>query len=406
LGHRHAPWPQRDRVDAATGRRRDAAGRIPGVVQRRSARPDGELDLTAAAMGIQQTAGNRALRDLIAHATPGPRHEPPKRAASQRPAVQRYTVVPAMKQRPGYWMGEWAALRVADDGSMAVKHTQGTPDNTRKHQVFYALPSVIAASAQALQNIGSAFSIGPGSKTMKGRPPGSKDKKATQTLVNAVVANADLARIGKGDYAFNACTQNLNNFLGITRGRAGDPEKLDHMRNLTLKLRGSLDHDRKTVVLGEDLSYAMIEARKIATGSDSSPEARQAYNTMSESMRKLISQQYGIDEHAVPDPGEGYGITQQGDTGRSGMGHFAPVIAASGADRVTLENDVSQVKGRERPKVGDINPNWYFRMFGPAREDDDQSFYGEALKYERDDYGDRPMVTTIGSVPRDDEKKE
>jgi hypothetical protein len=315
-------------------------------------------------------------------------------------------MVPVKKQKAGFWQGENFPLRVADDGSMAVKHTEGTPDNTRDHQVFYALPSVIAASAAALVKVGSAFSIAAGGKTIQGRPPGSRDKKKTQTLVNAVVSNADLARIGKGDYAFNACTQNLNNFLGITRGRPGDTEKLDRLRNLTVKLRGSLDHARKTVVLGEDLSYAMIEARKIATSSDESGKARDAYNTMSESMRKLISQQYGIDEHAVPDPGEGYGITQQGNTGKGGMGHFAPVVAASGADRVTLENDVSQSKGREKPKVGDINPNWYFRMFGPATKKDDQSFYGEALKYEKAEYGERPMVTTIGSVPRDDEKKE
>jgi len=361
-------------------------------------------------MGIQQSAGNRALRELIAHEAAGrPAGSPLAPAAqpaSARAAVQRYTMIPVKKQKAGYWQGENFPLRVSDDGSMAVKHTEGTPDNTRDHQVFYALPSVILASAAALVRVGSAFSIAAGGKRLQGRRPGSRDKKKTQTLVNAVVTNADLARIGKGDYAFNACTQNLNNFLGITRGRPGNNEKLDRMRNLTLKLQGSLDHDRKTVVLGEDLSYAMVEARQIATGTDNTGEARDAYNTMSESMRKLISQQYGIDEHAVPDPGEGYGITQQGATGKTGMGHFAPVIAASGGDRVTLENDVSQSKGREKPKVGEINPNWYFRMFGPVKKKDDQSFYGEALKYERGEYGDRPMVTTIGSVPRDDEKTE
>ena len=398
------------RLDGATARPLESQRRTPGVLQRRSAAHEGELDLVAAAMGIQQSAGNRALRELIAHESrthgPAPRPQPAVQPAARQPAVQRYTLVPTKKQKTGYWQGENFPLRVSDDGSMAVKHTEGTPDNTRDHQVFYGLPSVIAASASALVKVGSAFSIAAGGKTIQGRPPGSRDKKKTRTLVNAVVSNADLARIGKGDFAFNACTQNLNNFLGITRGRAGDPEKLDRLRNLTVKLRGALDHDRKTVVLGEDLSYAMIEARKIATEKDDTGKARDAYNTMTESMRKLISQQYGIDEHAVPDPGEGYGITQQGSTGKGGMGHFAPVVAASGDDRVTLENDVSQKKHREQPKVGDISPDWYFRMFGPARKKDDQSFYGEALKYERGEYGDRPMVTTIGSVPRDDEKKE
>jgi len=409
-------------LDAASARRLDARRRMPGVVQRRGAPHEGELDLAAAAMGIQQSAGNRALGALIAGEAaahrpaaagqapsglrPAAARPGPAAPATRRPAVQRYTMVPTSKQKAGYWQGENYPLRVADDGSMAVKHTEGTPDNTRDFQVFYALPSVIAASAQALAKAGSAFTIAAGGKTIAGRPPGSRDKKKTQTLVNAVTTNADLARIGKGDHTFNACTQNLNNFLGITRGMAGDAQKLEQRRDLELKLRGSLDHGRKTVRLGEDLSYAMLEARQIATGADSNSKARDAYNTMKESMRKQISEQYGIDEYAVPDVGEGFGITQQGDTGKAGMGHFAPVIAASGADRVTLENDVSQLKHREKPKVGDINPDWYFRMFGPAGKKVDQSFYGEARKYESGEYGDRPIVTTIGSVPKDDERKE
>lgn len=414
---RRAGLPPHGWLDADSARRLDGRRGTPGVVQRRGAPPEGELDLAAAAMGIQQSAGNRALGALIASATPShrvaamdSRHGPapapsvPAGPTARQPAVQRYTTVPTKKQKADFWQGENYPLRVADDGSMAVKHTEGTPSSTRDFQVFYALPSVIAASAQALARTGSAFTIAAGGKTMTGRPPASRDKKKTQTLVNAVTSNVDLARIGKGDYTFNACTQNINNFLGITRGMADDPQKLERRRDLELKLRGSLDHDRKTVRLGEDLSYTMIEARQIATSAESSSKAREAYNTMKESMRKQISQQYGIDEYAVPDVGEGFGITQQGKTGKEGMGHFAPVIAAGGDDRVTLENDVSQLKNRERPKVGDINPDWYFRMFGPAGKKEDQSFYGEARKYESAEYGDRPLVTTIGSVPTDDEE--
>lgn len=222
-----------------------------------------------------------------------------------------------------------------------------------------------------------------------------------QTLVNAVTANTDLARIGKGSHTFNACTANLSNFLGVLRGLPGDPGKLERRRDVELRLMGTLDHARRSVVIGEDLGVAMSQARMIVTGEDEHGAARDAYNGLRESMRKQVSAQYGIDEAAVPDVGQGFGIIQGGEGGRSGMGHFAPVIAASGADRVTLENDVSQTEGGEKHDIGQINPNWYFRMFVPVKRhwygNEDQTFWGEARKHERADYGDRPLVATLGS---------
>jgi hypothetical protein len=88
------------------------------------------------------------------------------------------------------------------------------------------------------------------------------------------------------------------------------------------------------------------------------------------------------------------------------MGHFAPVIAKSGDDRVTLENDVSQKEGRVRGTLPDfVSPNWYIRMFGPVKQHwwgkEDQTFWGQAKKHESGDYGNKPLVTTLGSQPRD-----
>lgn len=315
-------------------------------------------------------------------------------------AVQRYTVVKTRQQRPGYWQGVGAPLRVADDGTMAVKHVDGAPKNSPDYQVFFATGEIIASSQQALTAVGSAFTIAQGHETLVGRAPGDR-RAPSRTLHRAVTANTDLARIGKGSHTFNVCSANLSNFLGALRGLPGDDTKLERRRDVELKLVGSLDHDRQSVVIGEDLDVAMKEARKIVTGKEENGPARDAYDTLEESMRKQISAQYGIDEGAVTDVGQGFGIIRGGTGGRDGMGHFAPVIAVSGQDRVTLENDVQQTLGREKHAIGEINPNWYFRMFGPVKKhwygDEDQTFWGEAKKHERGEYGDRPLVATLGS---------
>ncbi len=342
---------------------------------------------------MQQLIGNRAVSRLIA------------RRADPSTFISRYTIVKTSKQKPNFWAGENAPLRVSDDGNMAVKHNNGVPADTNAFQSLYATPGILQASALALAANGSAFTIAAGTDTIQGKPPGDKNG-AVRTLSKAVIGNQDLARIGKGDFTFNACTANMSNFLGVLRGLPGDNEKLERRRDIVLKLQGSLDHKKKEVVVGENFTDAMLEAREVATGT---PKSKAAYNTMSESVRKQVSAQYGINESALPDVGEGWGIMQGGKGGREGMGHFAPVVAKSGEDRVTLENDVSQSTGREKPKIGDINPNWYVRMFGPVKEgfwgNTDQTFWGEAKKYEKDDFGDKPLVTALGSqaMQQDDE---
>src|SRR5689334_24393043 len=151
--------------DARAVRRVDDIRRSPGVVRRRAMRSEGDGDLASAAMGLQQSAGNGAVRELIANESAAHRQPvTPAPVVVRRPAVQRYTVVPVAKQKPGYWQGENADLRVADDGKMAVKHHEGTPSG-RANQVFYATPAVITASAQALAQAGSPFTIAAGAKT-------------------------------------------------------------------------------------------------------------------------------------------------------------------------------------------------------------------------------------------------
>ncbi|MBK9686073.1 MAG: hypothetical protein IPO59_23375 [Betaproteobacteria bacterium] len=330
-----------------------------------------------------------------------------RQMATSAPArvAQRYTVVEAGQQKPNYWQGLGAALRVADDGKMAVKHINGAPKNSPDYQDFYATADIIQGSQQALTATGSAFSIAQGGGTLIGSAPGVKNAPAL-TLHQAATANQDLARIGKGSHTFNACSYNMHNFLGVLRSMPGNADLLERRRDIVLKLEGTLDHAQKSVVTGEQLDVAMIEARRIATGSASNGEARDRYNTMKESMRKQISAQYGIDESALPEVGQGFGIIRGGQGGRDGMGHFAPVLAVSGQDRVTLENDVGQTEGREKQAVGQINPNWYFRMFGPVKKhwygNEDQTFWGEAKKHEKADYGDKPLVATLGSRPRED----
>ncbi len=346
--------------------------------------------------------GSTGGQELLAHELT---HTIQQGSAVQR-RIQRYTKIPVAEQAVNYWQGLNADLRVSDDGNMAVKHIDGAPSNTTAYQEFYATPAILQHSANALQQIDSAFTIAQGGATLVGTKPNSKwDKwrKNYKTLYKADISNQDLARTGRGDHSFNACSANTSNFLGVLRSEPGDPNRLEQRRNIILKLEGAIDHANKQINVGEDIGAALVEARKIVTGENTSGEAKTAYNEMWEAMRGWISWRYGVNESAVPDVGEAWAIMQGGTGGRSGMGHFAPVVAKSGSDSVTLENDVSQTAGQVRAQIGDLNPNWYMRMFGPVKRhlfsaNEDQTFWGEAKKHESADYGDRPLVGRLGSA--------
>ncbi|MBK8932697.1 MAG: DUF4157 domain-containing protein [Chloroflexi bacterium] len=346
--------------------------------------------------------GSTGGQELLAHELT---HTIQQGSAVQR-RIQRYTKIPVAEQAVNYWQGLNADLRVSDDGNMAVKHIDGAPSNSTAYQEFYATPAILQHSSNVLQGIGSAFTIAQGGATLVGTKPNSKwDKwrKNYKTLYKADISNQDLARTGRGDHSFNACSANTSNFLGVLRSEPGDPNRLEQRRNIILKLEGAIDHANKQINVGEDIGAALVEARKIVTGENTSGEAKTAYNEMWEAMRGWISWRYGVNESAVPDVGEAWAIMQGGTGGRSGMGHFAPVVAKSGSDSVTLENDVSQTAGQVRAQIGDLNPNWYMRMFGPVKRhlfsaNEDQTFWGEAKKNESADYGDRPLVGRLGSA--------
>lgn len=312
------------------------------------------------------------------------------------PAVQRYVIVEEGDHKKS-WKGERGPLRVSDDGQMAVKHLEGSPKNTEEYQAFYATSAILRSSQAALAKVGSALFIQPTSASMQGRAPG--DKTATmETLYKAAVQNRDLERTGRGGFLFVACTLNFENLLGILRSTPADPTLLQRRRELVTKMEGSLDHQNKRIETGPNLSSAMSTAREISTGA----KRRPAYDKLEESVRKQLSEQYGVNEYALPDVGEGWGIQQGGAGGKASAGlHFAPVIAASGGDRVTLENDVSQSEGQQRKNTAPIGPMWYFRMFGSLKKTkkgvEDQTFWGEAKKYDTEEFGDKPFVAAIGS---------
>jgi hypothetical protein len=336
---------------------------------------------------------------------------PPFQLKNDSP-IQMYSIVKPGQQKPDYFQGLNRPLRVSDDGEMAVAHINGVPSDTKDFQHFYATPTIIQNSKQVMAQIGSGFTFTQGGQTMIGKAPGEKNA-ATKTLYQVQVTNHDLARHGKGDYAFNACSANMQNVLGILRlveaksaedkaNKMYDERKV--VRDVILKLEGSLDHDKKAINTKHDLGLALAEANKVITGITAETEARNAVKKLSKSVLALKAEQYGLNEHALPEVGEGYAIRQGGKGGVGGYGHYAAVVAKSGSDRVTLENDVSQKAHQEGHKVGQINPDWYFRMFGSVKKKglikNDQTFWGEAKKYEKDDFGDKPFVARIGSAPK------
>ncbi len=330
--------------------------------------------------------------------------EPPSFQLKSEQPIQMYSIIKPNNQKPNYFQGPGRTLRVSDDGKMAVNHINGVPDNSSAYQDFYATTDIINHSRQVMAQVGSGFVLAQGANSINGRAPGQKNDPV-KTLYKVDATNQDLARHARPNNSFNACSANMQNVMGILRLSATDQNDRKIIRDVNLRLEGSLDHDKKTINTSHDLSLALAEANKVISGNDNETEARNAVRAFSKSVMKVKAEQYGLNEHALPNVGEGYAIKQGGKGGEQGYGHFAPVIAQSGGDRVTLENDVSQKTNLEGTLVGQINPDWYFRMFGSVKagffgNKTDQTFHGEAKKHEAEDFGDAPFVARIGSSPK------
>jgi hypothetical protein len=148
----------------------------------------------------------------------------------------------------------------------------------------------------------------------------------------------------------------------------------------------------------------MVEARAEITGKKDAEKAKKEYAGMKPAKKAERAEKAGVNQAADAHAGEGYGVWAAYGS------HFAPVIAESGGDRVTLEahfqSKAAQFPGLKQGEAQWNNPEWYFRMYGQVRRDrkdkivEDQTFYGEYAEAARKDKDESVMVVAFGKLPQ------
>lgn len=406
-------------------KRQSASTRVPlQKVEKRSGFPFTDLRQTAVVQRKIQEAARKDPRAAKMELFQKMASHPKKQLSnvSAQP-IQRYTVVPADEQDDFYWGGLGADLRVADDGTMAVKDTPGRPQPAgRALQDFFATPEVLQHSASVLEQQQSGFSINQGSQSIMGPEPQAvwanpdtpENLLPTNLLYRAEISNIDLAGTQQQDtdlskYSFQACSQNFLNTIGVYRTQDvgnGGPQDND-------VLTKTCEEDGTSLAIPweKKLETGMNIIRKMMTGEKDLQKAKVAYDALGETARDFFADIYKVNQYAEPEVGEGFGLFAGGVRKGGTTAHFAPVIAASGGDRVTLENVAGIDHESMGTRFGKISPNWFLRMTGPVKIFpggiiEDQTFYAEKKRNDSERvndrgikekyYGESPLVVRMG----------
>lgn len=330
---------------------------------------------------VQMNTGKSGPVVSAAPSSPGPL--PARRSPPANSVVQPYTIIPRKDQGRNYWRGLDADLRVSDDGRMAVKHTPVTPLGTNEFQVLYATKDLIREIQTALKAVKSVFKVERKSSTLKGPAP---DGSGIMKLYEVEITNQEIP----GGCTFQVCNANMFHLMGAYRKRKFKRTPYTYFESPV----GGQQEISSQHTMSEGMKAVLEEM----TG-EKGREGRQIYEGIKKKEKNRQALLYGINQYASPEIGEGIGIFSA-HGGSDGEGHFAGVIAKSGHDIVLIENYVGNPGGTNMQGMGDINPNWYLRMFGPLkrrrfRRDIDQTFYGENLLL--NEYGPTPLVARFTS---------
>jgi hypothetical protein len=306
-------------------------------------------------------------------------------SAVQRSAapVQMYARVSEREQQRGNWNAGSGPLRVAEDGRIAV------PEGESKR--MFATQGIIKTAADTMLSQGSMYTVAPGGQTVEGKVPNQPSMR--RTLVEVVPTNLKTQASGDDLTTTEACSTHGQEVMGAGarqgvhpnsagveavvggEGKRWDRTSLGGDLGIVHALRDQMSGHQKREVSGEE------EQRQETTRSERS------YERMGKGLRKERAEQLGINQYAAPKVGEGIAVYNVVSRLKKGFPmHFAAVIAKSGGDYVTFENYAKEEPGEgvKNPRAEgdtiDASNAWYFRMYGPPKRDDDQSFYGEHVK--------------------------
>jgi len=301
-------------------------------------------------------------------------------------AIQRYTTYWKIKN----WGGLGRAMRVSDDGKLAVPESaifQGS-------KTLYATADVITAANQRLTLVNAPYVLDQTTDTIQGRVPWTF--RTYQTLYRVSPRDSRSAgglgiQGGSGNNlrTLENCSAHGLDSMGIgidTTSQALSTRefRIDVGNGQTVRNSGSSMHATDSDLVAKRRIMEVIHRDKhglLATDAVSTTDARNTYATLTTAERRRYARQFGMNEYAMPQVGEGIEALRAFGNFTGFPMHFAGVVARSGNDYITLENWAKSAPEREHGDTLTASSAWYFRMYGILKTgiiwDDDQSYSGE-----------------------------
>jgi hypothetical protein len=287
-------------------------------------------------------------------------------------------------------------LRISDDRQMAVEDTNLT---NRQPKVFYATDKIVKKGNSGIKKGQYRMVIEQRDAITVAKPNGSTVSLHRIVPSRAASPNVGPAATGTSVTVEGVCDAVARTIIGY------DPQlvlpKLES--SIGLAKKGNDNEykvaryfiDRVTNTLSS--SKAKKNANTALTGAPDMLAIAQAYMNVlltAPAVANQIAKDLGVNEFALPEVGQSYGSVSLGQTDTSGIPdfaqagakrrpltdvptattkskktrdvwgtHYGAVVAASGTDRITLEN---YGRTHEEGSVIANDPIYYFQMYGTA----------------------------------------
>ncbi len=291
--------------------------------------------------------------------------------------VQRSVLIPVKNQKKTWKLGK--PLRVSDDGRMAVVDSAVFEGEKE----FYATPPVIVAAQDKLGAVGSPFTLTVRSQErLRGVVPGTATKKSLGTPIELVrAAPTDMRKAGaqasEDMTTLEGCNANAQDVmgLGITQKdyNKGNNKLVVDVNGTEVETFGGHDVDAKNALLVE-AAKAHLKRDHVTTA-----DAKITWQGLTKAERDRYAKRFGFNQFASPEVGDAMEAIRGVGNPKAGTFpmHFAPVVAKSGPDYVTMENWGKAAHQRKPGDTGEASKAWFFRMYGEEKADEDQSYYGQ-----------------------------
>ena len=286
--------------------------------------------------------------------------------------------------------GAAPTLRLSDDGRMAIESSTLA---TRQPKVFYAAPTVWAASNVALTAVGSDYELyADRVGALEVRLANGTQRTLDRVLPRTVAVPIGGRLASQQGLTMDVTKDCIDMALAVMKHALG--ARAPHL-GINTATRATWNEFRvaKALVAWSNAPQAGF----MSMFTSRTKKARQAYEadptatlqaiatsysnllTVSPALAAQAATALGVNIDAAPEVGEAYETyrvstvaTPQtharvgGGVARDFWGqHIGAVIAVSGGDRVTLEN---YARSHELGAMHDAAPHYYFQMYGPANK--------------------------------------